>query len=184
MNTKMKHRIIVIIFLTMSLTNVKSQTNENIHLDNAEIGQRNEQIAFLLRAKRATYAGHGTEVASSRPSSHDLRYEETPYLYIDTYLGETHFAGEEAMWKDGTPIWSMNYYGQVIGEGFEGDFLKEALYRATPEAPYRGPELFTKGEFTYRCVVHGEFTGFNGEETIEKNGKVIYHCQFHGGKIR
>ena len=35
-----------------------------------------EWLAFLLRAKRATYAGKGPEEAPSRPRSHDLSYQE------------------------------------------------------------------------------------------------------------
>jgi hypothetical protein len=45
-----------------------------------------ELISFLLRAKKATYAGHGAEVVSSRPASHDLFYAENDLTYIDTYL--------------------------------------------------------------------------------------------------
>ena len=33
-------------------------------------------LAFLLRAKKSTYAAHGAEVPSSRPASHDLAYAE------------------------------------------------------------------------------------------------------------
>jgi hypothetical protein len=55
-------------------------------------------LAFLLRAKQATYAA-GDEAAwvePSRPQSHDLAYTEGPYHYLDTYLGGFSFAGEEA----------------------------------------------------------------------------------------
>lgn len=83
--------------------------------------------AFLVRAKRATYAGKGPERAASRPQSHDLYYAEGAYAYLDTYLGGERFSGEEAVWKDGTPVWAMNYSGRVTGAGFSGDFLKEAL---------------------------------------------------------
>lgn len=86
-----------------------------------------EVIQFLLRAKRATYAGKGLESISTRPKSHDLEYVENGLKYIDTYLGGEKFTGEEALWKNDVPFWSMNYCGRVIAEGFNGDFLKEAL---------------------------------------------------------
>ena len=35
-----------------------------------------EAVQFLLRAKRATYAGKGPENMSSRPKSHDIEYVE------------------------------------------------------------------------------------------------------------
>lgn len=102
-------------------------------------------VEFLIRAKKATYAGKGAEAESSRPRSHDLHYSEGDMLYIDTYLGGERFAGEEAVWKDGSPYWSMNYVGRVTGTPFSGDFLKEALLRVPFDKPFRGPEEYTEG---------------------------------------
>ena len=103
-----------------------------------------EWLAFLLRAKRATYAGKGPE----------------------------------------EPVWAMNYAGWVTGGPFSGDFLKEALKRGTPEAPYRGPESYTEGPYTYRCSVSGAPEWFQGRETISRQGRMIYECFFHGGLLR
>ena len=100
---------------------------------------RNELVAFLIRAKQKTYAGHGAEVESSRPASHDLRYEEGPLLYIDTFLGGAKFAGEEAVWHDGVPLWSMNYYGRVIGEPFSGDF---EWFQGYEDISYKGQKIY------------------------------------------
>lgn len=77
---------------------------------------------FLLRAKRNTYAGEAREVEPSRPASHDFAYAQGEYAYRDTYLGGEQFAGEEAVWHHGAPVWSMNYAGRVIGDNFSGDF--------------------------------------------------------------
>ena len=52
-------------------------------------------IEFLIRAKKATYAGKGAETTSSRTKSHDLKYTEGDLMYYDTYLGGEKFAGEE-----------------------------------------------------------------------------------------
>ena len=128
-------------------------------------------VEFLIRAKKATYAGKGAESAPSRPESHDLAYAEGDLAYIDTYLGGERFAGEEALWKNGKPFWSMNYIGRVTGEGFSGDFLKAALLRVPSDKPYT-------------CEVSGSFEWFQGKETISLNGKQIYDCYFHGGTIK
>lgn len=154
-------------------------------------------IPFLLRAKKATYAGHGNETEATRPASHDLVYGERKrkesenahkdsiekLLYYDTYLGGERFCGEEAVWIDGKPIWSMNYAGRVIGSGFSGDFLKAALSQATEESPYRGPQEYSEGEFLYRCEVTGVFEWFQGYEEIFRQGEKIYECYFHGGAV-
>jgi transcriptional regulator with XRE-family HTH domain len=141
-------------------------------------------IDFLRRAKKSTYAGKGAEVLSSRPGSHDLHYAEGDLIYIDTYLGSEKFAGEEAIWKADEPFWSMNYVGRIIAEGFSGDFLKEVLFNVPKEYPFRGPMLYQKGEYTYHCIVNGDFEWFNGYEEIFYNSIRVYECMFHGGCIK
>lgn len=80
--------------------------------------------------------------------------------YIDTYIGGERFAGEEALWEDGTPIWAMNYAGRILGDGFNGDFLKEVLLLVPHESPYRGPMVYENSEYKYHCIVKGEFKWF------------------------
>lgn len=143
-----------------------------------------EVIQFLLRAKRATYAGKGPESKSTRPKSHDLEYVENDLKYIDTYLGGEKFAGEEALWKNDVPFWAMNYCGRVIAEGFDGDCLKEVLSHVQEDMPYRGPREYKKDGFLYKCTVNGDFEWFQGFEEIYLNGKKIYECMFHGGAIK
>jgi hypothetical protein len=144
----------------------------------------NEVIVFLIKAKKATYAGKGNETESSRPNSHDLQYEEGSLKYIDTYLGGLNFAGEEALWRDGIPFWAMNYIGRVIAEGFSGDFLKEALSLVPLEYPFRGPLQYSNGDYIYICSIKGEFHWFSGYEEICFQGNKVYECVFHGGDIK
>ena len=143
-----------------------------------------ELIEFRLKANVNTYAGFMNEVDATRTASHDFRYEEGDYMYHDTYLGGEEFAGEEAVWKKGITVWAMNYIGRVLDDRFSGDFLKEALRAADKKMPYRGPEIYQSGEYTYRCKVTGDFTWFQGFEEIYLNDVKIYECVFHGGKIR
>ncbi|NLU51326.1 MAG: XRE family transcriptional regulator [Clostridiaceae bacterium] len=141
---------------------------------------------FIVEAKRATYAGYGKETESSRIKSRDLPYEKGDLKYLDSYLGESQFIGEEVVWYNDEPIWGMNYYGTLIDEPFEGfgDFLKSALRLVTPEAPYRGPKYFCKDEMEYICSWEGDITFFEGREEIRFKGKPVYRLVFHGGKIR
>jgi len=143
----------------------------------------NLAIKFLLKAKRNTYAGKGAEIEPSKPNAHDLVYFEGDYKYIDSYLGGQKFAGEEAVFIKDQPYWSMNYYGHVLNDSFDGDFLKEALLHGTYDMPYRGPKYFTKDGFDYICSADGDFNFFHGSEEIVKDGKKIFKCIFHGGKI-
>lgn len=164
---------------------VRNDDECNISLKKGTNGtpEKAELVSFLLRAKQHTYAGHGAECEPSRPASHDLRFQEGSLLYIDSYLGGQKFSGEEAVWQDEVPVWSMNYYGRVIGESFSGDFLKAALFEVPAESPFRGPEIFRQGDYTYQCKTDGDFEWFQGYEDIFYLDKKIYELHFHGGII-
>ncbi len=141
-------------------------------------------IKFLCRAKKATYAGKGPKSPSSRPNSHDLQYNEDNLLYIDTFLGGESFAGEECLWIDSTPVWSMNYMGRVLSEEFSGSFLKEVLSLVPEDNPYRGPIVYENGDYKYHCIVNGSFEWFNGYEEIFYKDKKVFECMFHGGLVK
>ena len=113
-------------------------------------------IDFMLKAKKATYAKKEGKTVSSRPNSHDYQYQENEYLYIDTFVG-SGFGGEECVYKDNIPLYVMNYYGKVLDEAFSGDFLKEALLLVDRISPFRGPALYTNGNYTYHCSYDGDY---------------------------
>lgn len=165
---------------------VKEHNDESCLFDSVQnhLQPESSVIDFLCRAKRATYAANGMEAKPSRPGSHDLQYTEGMLSYMDTYLGGEKFAGEEAIWLENLPFWSMNYAGRILAEGFSGDFLKEALSMVSQEYPYRGPLLHHNGDYTYHCVVTGSFEWFQGYEEIFCNRKKVYECMFHGGSIQ
>ena len=155
-----------------------------INLKSQPDTELDELIAFRLEANVNTYAAFMNEVDSTRPTSHDFRYENGRYMYHDTYVGGEEFAGEEAVWKDGIAVYAMNYMGRVLSDSFSGNFLKEALKKADKKMPYRGPEIYQSGEYTYRCKVTGDFTWFQGYEEIYKDDSKVYECVFHGGLLK
>lgn len=143
-------------------------------------------VPFLLRAKRATYAGGASPSGSSRPASSDLRYTEGELLYLDSYLGSRDFIGEEAVWFRNQPVWGMNYHGVMlvkdIPQGFS-EILHAALSAVPAEAPYRGPAEMMLNDFVYTCQWQGNLERFGGRERIDHFGQPIYELVFHGGKI-
>lgn len=145
----------------------------------------NKTVDFLLLAKKNTYAAADNQTASSRINSHDFCYRGTDgYTYYDSYLGRECFAGEEAVYLHNDPVWSMNYAGRITGDNFNSEFLKEALMAVPEELPFRGPEIYTKGDYHYHCKADGEFIWFQGYEEIFYMDAKIYECFFHGGVIR
>lgn len=174
-------------FFKVSIDKLVNDYEENCRLSIEEnkINNINENIIdFLCRAKRSTYAGNGAECRSSRPNSHDLEYVEGNLKYIDTYLGGERFSGEEGLWQNDIPFWSMNYTGRVMDERFSGGFLKEALSLVSEDNPYRGPIIYQNGQYKYHCIISGEFKWFQGHEEIYFDNIKVYECYFHGGSIK
>lgn len=143
-----------------------------------------ELIAFRLEANVNTYAACMNKAQSTRLDSHDFCYQSGRYTYHDTYVGGEQFAGEEAIWKDGKSAYAMNYMGRVLQKEFSGNFLKDALRHASKQMPYRGPDHYSDGEYTYKCTVTGDFSWFQGYEEIFWNDVKVYECFFHGGAVR
>ena len=143
-------------------------------------GDLEELISFRLKANLNTYAAFGEEYPSTRLDSHDFRFSEGRYTYHDSYLGGERFAGQEAIWRDGHAVYAMNYMGRVLGDNFSGNFLKEALRAATPAMPYRGPEYYQSGQYTYKCKLTGDVRWFQGYEEIYCTHEKVYECTFHG----
>ena len=174
-------------FFKVSIDKLVNDYEENCRLSIEEnkINYINEDIIdFLCKAKKSTYAGKGPEGKPSRPNSHDLEYVEGNLKYIDTYLGGEKFSGEEALWKDDIPFWSMNYIGRVLDERFSENFLKEVLSLVSKESPYRGPVIYQNGQYKYHCIINGEFNWFQGHEEIYFEDIKVYECYFHGGSIK
>ncbi len=174
-------------FFKVSIDKLVNDYEENCRLciEENKVNYINESIIdFLCRAKKSTYAGKGPEGKSSRPNSHDLEYAERNLKYIDTYLGGERFSGEEGLWQDDIPFWSMNYTGRVLDERFSGSFLKEALSLVNEDNPYRGPIIYQNGQYKYHCIINGEFNWFQGYEEIYFDDIKVFECYFHGGSIK
>lgn len=143
-----------------------------------------EVAAFREEAAKNTYAGYGPQLEPSRPASCDFSFERGDYLYIDTFVGGERFSGEEAIWKQRTPIWAMNYSGRVLDEGFSGDFLKEVLRNCDFKNP-RGPQFYQSGEYLYQSKTTGDIScWFQGYEEIYYCNKKVYECFYHGGSVK
>ena len=158
--------------------------NCNSILTKEKKGLPGPAISFLCKAKKECYAGKGAMVASSRPHSYDYRYSEGEYTYLDSYFGGESFAGEEVLYGQELPVYTMNYCGRVLEDNFSGDFLNEALLLVPEEYPFRGPFVHKNGDYSYHCMIHGDIEWFQGYEEIFLLEKKIYECHFHGGLIK
>ncbi|MDN4593236.1 DUF5680 domain-containing protein [Polycladomyces subterraneus] len=148
-------------------------------------------ISFLLTAKRATYAAQGDDasVPAQLPGAKQLEYREGPYFYRDIYFGMEMFTGMETVYHLDQPLWAMSYGGGVINIGDREQirsiyaFLREALRLGSEEAPYRGPDFWKKGPFTYMNHWEGTWERFYGYEEIHLKDTKVYELRYQGGLL-
>lgn len=142
---------------------------------------------FLIKAKQSTYAGEGLFTTPSRSGSLDLPFMEGEFRYLDSYLGGSHFIGEEVVWYQEKAVWGMNYYGRMLVDQSPHlffSFLKSALLQVPEEMPFRGPEELISGDFCYTCQVEGDIKWYRGKEMVFYQSQKIYQLYFHGGEIK
>ena len=148
-----------------------------------------ELHSFIVRAKAATYVGSGAKIPACRPGSHDLKYVDGDWTYLDSYFGGTDFIGEEAVWYARAPVWAMNYYGYILRPALitpeqAGHMIKASLSRMYSEGRILGGFQYSEGDFTYYDNSEGEFNHFTGREWIQREGVKAYELVYHGGMIK
>jgi hypothetical protein len=145
---------------------------------------------FLREANLSTYANKDAKKAATlRPGSKDYHFERDDLTYHDTYFGATNFIGEEIVYKDGVPVWGMNYYGftlnNEINENLFDAILRSALMSGSGDnIPVRGPKEFVNSEWKYTFNASGDLSNFTGLEEISKNNEVVCRLWCHGGFIK
>ena len=145
-------------------------------------------LRFLGEAHRRGYAAGPSAITMREPDgSTTIAYEAGPWRLHDNYFGGEPYGGRAVAFLDGRPVWMAVYYGRVEDPG--GDvqavysFLQRALLRARDDLPFRGPDRFTDGPFTYRNARRGDVQDFSGEETIDHRGHPIYVARYAGGLV-
>jgi hypothetical protein len=149
-------------------------------------------LHFLVAAKRATYASasDSARVQPLLPGSFQFEYSQGNWLYRDMYFGAGYFAGQEVVYWQEHPLWSMVYAGGLLEERPSqlpaiqiNEFLKAALREVSVELPYRGPGSFRNGDFAYRNEFMGNVERFTGVERIYYFGTPIYELMYNGGLV-
>lgn len=148
-----------------------------------------ELFAFIDKAGKATYAGGGTYVEPERPGFRELAYEQGDFSYRDSYTGFYRSRGTEVVRWKGKPVWSSLYGGGMTAgnEQFAADtftFLKHVmLYDEPGFDSFRGPHLYSEGEWEYVYTQEGDTTEFFGYEEIRYQKKTVFTHRIMGGHI-
>lgn len=154
---------------------------------------QDELVTFLISAKLNTYASQGG-AASTPPllqGGRQLEYRQGGWFYRDIYFGMAYFIGQEMVYRDEQPYFSMVYSGGMLASQPTAQemadiygFLQVAMRQVQPERPYRGPQSFRQGDYEYRDESQGEVDTFWGLETITRQGLAVYQLRYSGGLIR
>lgn len=150
--------------------------------------------AFLVEAKRRTYAGLDDEATISTPllpESKQLEYSAGNLRYRDIYFGMSFFVGQEVVSDDDRAIWSMSYAGG-LGPGISDRktvtatyaFLRKALLAVGEHRPFRGPAHFDEAEYSYLNASEGSLEAFHGLEQINLSGQLVFSLRYCGGRLR
>jgi len=139
---------------------------------------------FIAEARENTYAGGGREVDNPRLSgSIQLEYQKANYFYRDIYFdGNPHFVGQEVVYINNKPVWSMVYIGQDTPKDVT-KFLKKALSKLSKECRLGGSCEYKEEIYRYQDRGQGNLGRFSGEETISKGGEQVYRLNYMGGLI-
>lgn len=140
---------------------------------------------FLIKAKKSGYAAGGDSVAiKEKDGSRSTRFSQGEFSFHDNYFGGEPFGGREIVHYNGEPHWMMVYYGSDSGKSTRViPFLLKALQNLPSDMPVRGPKKLEDGEFVYKNIWEGNLESFSGEESISRNGKIVYNANYVGGLV-
>lgn len=144
--------------------------------------------AFIVRAKSVTYVGGGSQATPCRQGSHDLKFQEGEFAYLDSYFGGTDFIGQEVVYYHDEPVWAMNYYGKILAPGKitgaeTGRIIKTSLSKMYDEGRFLGGFNHAVEGDVYNDQSDGDAASFTGREWITRNGERVYELVYHGGLI-
>ncbi len=145
--------------------------------------------AFVVRAKQATYVGSGQKLLPYRLGSHDLQFFDGDWAYHDSYLGESDFIGQEAVYYRQKIVWAMNYFGRIlkpekITSAQAGAMIKTSLSKMYAEGRFLGGFEHAEQDLHYVDTNEGDFQYFTGREWISRDGEVVYALVYHGGLVK
>jgi len=143
---------------------------------------------FIVRAKSVSYVGGGTQTTPCRTGSHDLKFQEGEFAYLDSYFGGTDFIGQEVVYYREEPVWAMNYYGKILVPGKisgaeTGKIIKASLSMMYAEGRFLGGFNHAVDGDVYNDQSDGDVESFTGREWISRKGEKVYELVYHGGLI-
>lgn len=139
---------------------------------------------FIIDSRRNTFAGNGAPIDNPRlKGSKQLEFQKGDWFYQDIYFsGKTNLIGQELVYYNARPVWSMGYFGDQLPEK-TAEFLKQTLFKLADKCRFGERCELEKKEFYYEDQGGGTLDKFSGQERIFMAGKNIYKLNYQGGLI-
>lgn len=147
---------------------------------------------FLAKTLATTYAaGKGKLDSPQRPGFEEYGFTEGEWEYRDSYAGGAISWGQENVFHQGKPVWSLVYGGGIV-ESKRADAalqkqafacMKQALLQSRTGLSFlpRGPECMRWENCVYVCKWEGDVTLFRGREEVFVDDELIHFYDFAGG---
>jgi hypothetical protein len=144
--------------------------------------------AFLATARRRRYADEGGTVPAVLPSARQVEFASDGWRYWDLSVGGERFAGQEFVYRDQSPFWSMVYAGGRWPEAELATadiyrFLRAALIAEAERCRLPGRSLHGEELLRYISSAAGDLAWFEGDEEVRYQGRVVYRMVFSGGRV-
>ncbi|MHB1684696.1 MAG: DUF5680 domain-containing protein [Bacilli bacterium] len=149
----------------------------------------NQLESFVVMAKSHTYVGGAKKLLPYRLGSTDIQFSDSDWVYHDSYVGESNFSGQEVVYFQYNPVWSMNYFGYILNphqitSEQAGQVIIASLSKMYSEGRFLGSFEHTEGQFKYIDRNEGSVVRFQGRESIKSNNESVYELLYHGGVLR
>ncbi len=147
---------------------------------------KNEDLKkTIIDGRKHGFAGSGAPVDNPRlRGSTEYEYQKGDWAYQDIYFsGKDNFIGQEVVYYNLKPIWSMVYMGDNIFDEEETDFLKYALMYLSEKVRFGGQGEVNRKGLAYKDSGEGSFEKFFGQEVVTKRNGKICKINYRGGLI-
>ncbi len=144
---------------------------------------------FLFNARGKTNAKAGGQIVPAVEGTEQAEYSEGDWTYKDIYFnGKNSFAGTDAVYYQGKPVWASSYYARYTNISEEE--LDEILRKSIKEHPevnaWKKIEKTVIDGYEYENIPNSENQSIervSGIERISNNGNEIYLLYYAGGLL-
>ncbi len=148
---------------------------------------------FLGKTLSQTYAtGENKIITPERPGFEEYGLTEGDWSYRDSYFGGSISWGQESVFYQGVPAWSLIYGGGMLKELWDDKELEKLTFGVMKKALIhsrngkdeflpRGPRCFRDDTSVYIAEWEGDITWFRGQEKVFVQDKLVHIYDFAGG---